>query len=101
MFALLRGFGRGVVKVAISVAAGGGTALLAMGTLAMLEPERWDYHMLDRMGPPIGPTLLSIGAGLAAAGGSLYGLFFPPSQLAARDGYFPPAVQPASPGRVV
>lgn len=97
MCALLRAFGRGIVKMAISAAAGGGTTLLAIGTLAMLDPDRWDHHMLDSLGPPIGPTLLSIGAGLAAAGGSLYGLFFPPVLPGGRDGY-PPMVQAA--GRV-
>jgi hypothetical protein len=98
MFSLLRGFGRGMVKVAIGAAAGGGTTLLAMGTLAILEPERWDHHMLERIGPPIGATLLSIGAGLTAAAGSLYGLFFVPSLPGVRDGYWP-AVQAAGPGR--
>lgn len=77
MFAPFYRLGLGVVKVAVSVAAGGGVALLAMGALAMYDPERWDYHVLDHVGPPIGPMLLSIGAGVATAGGTLYALFFP------------------------
>jgi hypothetical protein len=98
MFMLLQGLGRGVVKVAISLGAGGGVTLLAMGGLAMLEPDRWDHHMLERIGPPIGPTLLSVGAGLAAAAGSLYTLFFPTTLQAVRDGRWP-VVEAAGPGR--
>jgi hypothetical protein len=97
MFAPFRWLGLGVVKVAISVAAGGGIALLAMGALAIYDPERWDYHTLDHYGPPIGPLLLSIGAGLATMGGKLYGLFFPASAPA---GYGPWAgLRAAGPGR--
>jgi len=89
MFAPLRWLGLGVVKVAISFAAGGGVSLLAIGMLAMHDPERWDYHILDRAGPPIGPMLLSIGAGLATVGGTMYSLFFSPSLQAVRDGHRP------------
>jgi len=87
MFAPFRWLGLGVVKVAISFAAGGGVSLLAMGALAMYDPERWDHHVLDQTGPPIGPMLLSIGSGLATAAGTLHALFFSPSQQAVRDGH--------------
>jgi hypothetical protein len=79
MFAPFRWLVQSVVKVAISVAAGGGVALLAIGALAMYDADRWDIRTLDAYGPPIGPLLLSIGAGLATAGGTLYSLFFSPS----------------------
>ena len=79
MFTLIRWLVLGAVKVSISAAAGGGVGLLAVGALAMLDAERWDYRLLDTIGPPIGPLLLSIGAGLATAGGTLYTLFFSPS----------------------
>ena len=98
MFAPLRWLGLGVVKVAISFAAGGGVSLLAMGALAIYDPERWDYHVLDRTGPPIGPMLLSIGSGLATAAGTLHGLFFSPAQLAIRNGHRP-ALQAVGAGR--
>jgi hypothetical protein len=97
MFAPFRWLGLGVVKVAISVAAGGGVALLAMGALAMYDAERWDYRVLDTYGPPIGPLLLSIGAGLATAGGTLYSLFFSPS-MPSGDGRWP-ALRAAGPVR--
>jgi len=79
MFTPLRWLFQSVVKVAISATAGGGVSLLAMGALAIYDPERWDYHTLDHYGPQIGPLFLSIGAGLATMGGTLYGLFFPAS----------------------
>jgi hypothetical protein len=88
MFSLVRWLALSVVKVAISVAAGGGVSLLAIGALAMYDPEHWDYRTLDAYGPPLGPMLLSIGAGLATAGGTLYSLFFSPS-VAAGDGRWP------------
>ena len=47
MFAPLYWLGHGVVKMAISIAAGGGVSLLAIGALAMIDPERWDYRVLD------------------------------------------------------
>jgi hypothetical protein len=77
MFAPLRWLGLGVVKFAIGIAAGGGVSLLGLGVLAMIDPDRWDVRVLDDYGPPIGPLLLSIGAGLATTGGTLYSLFFP------------------------
>lgn len=97
MFAPIRWLGMAIVKFAISVAAGGGVALLGIGTLAMLDADRWDYRMLDTVGPPIGPLLLSIGAGLATTGGTLYSLFFPatPPTVDARW----QAMRPASPVR--
>ena len=79
MFSLARWLVQSVVKVAISVAAGGGVSLLAIGALAMYDADRWDFRTLDAYGPPIGPLLLSIGAGLATAGGTLYSLFFSPA----------------------
>jgi hypothetical protein len=79
MFSLLRWLVQSVVKVAISIATGGGVSLLAIGALAMYDAERWDIRTLDAYGPPLGPLLLSIGAGLATAGGTLYSLFFSPS----------------------
>jgi hypothetical protein len=88
MFAPFRWLVQSVVKVAISVASGGGVALLAIGALAMYDPERWDIRTLDAYGPPLGPLLLSIGAGLATAGGTLYSLFFSPS-LPSGDGRWP------------
>jgi hypothetical protein len=88
MFALIRWLALSVVKVAISVATGGGVSLLAIGALAMWDAERWDIRTLDAYGPPIGPLLLSIGAGLASAGGTLYSLFFSPSAPSG-DGRWP------------
>jgi hypothetical protein len=79
VFALFRWLVQSVVKVGVSIAAGGGVSLLAIGALAMYDPERWDYHVLDHAGPPIGPLLLSIGAGLATTGVTLHALFFPKS----------------------
>jgi hypothetical protein len=76
MFAPFRWLGLGLVKFAIGISTGGGVSLLAIGALAMLDPERWDVRVLDNYGPPIGPLLLSIGAGLATTGGTLYSLFF-------------------------
>lgn len=93
MFAPFRWLGLSVVKFAISVAAGGGVALLGIGTLAMLDAERWDYRMLDTVGPPLGPLLLSIGAGLATTGGTLYSLFFPTTPQSADARW--PALRPA------
>lgn len=99
MFAPFRWLGLGVVKFAISIAAGGGVALLAIGAMAMYDAERWDYHILDNVGPPIGPLLLSIGAGLATAGGTLYTLFFPAATPAVGNGPWQ-ALRPVGTGRV-
>ena len=77
MFTPLRWLVQSVVKVAISATAGSGVALLAIGVLAMFDPDAGIWRVLDHYGPPIGPLFLSIGAGLATMGGTLYGLFFP------------------------
>ena len=77
MFTMLQALGRGVIKVLISLAAGGGIGLLSVGVLATMNPDLWDYHTMDRHGPPFGPTLLSVGAGLLTAAVMLCALFFP------------------------
>jgi hypothetical protein len=68
-----------------------------MGALAMYDADRWDFRTLDAYGPPLGPLLVSIGAGLATAGGTLYSLFFSPS-VSAGDGRWT-AVRAAGPVR--
>lgn len=98
MFSLIRWFVQSVVKFAIGVAAGGGVSLLGLGALAMLDPERWDVRVLDNYGPPIGPLLLSIGAGLATTGGTLYSLFFSTPTPAGDDRGL--ALRPDGPVRV-
>jgi hypothetical protein len=73
MFTLLQAFGRGIVKILTSLAAGGGVGLLSVGVLATLDPDAWDNHL--NHGPPIGPMILSIGAGLMTAAICMGALF--------------------------
>src|SRR5262245_35400697 len=94
MFAPFYRLGLGLIRVAVSVAAGGGVALVAIGALALFDAERWDYRVLDTVGPPIGPLLLSIGAGLATTGGTMYSLFFP-GGMQSGDRHWP-ALRPAA-----
>lgn len=77
MFTLLRELIQSVVKILISLAAGGGVGLLAIGIMAITDPDRWDYHIIDRHGPPFGPALLSVGAGLMTSAISMAAMFFP------------------------
>lgn len=77
MFSLLQELIRSVVKVIISFAAGGGVGLLAVGVLATMDPDRWEFHYIDRHGPPFGPTLLAVGAGLLTTAVTMCALFFP------------------------
>lgn len=98
MFSLVRWLVQSVVKFAIGIAAGGGVSLLALGGLALLDGERWDVRVLENYGPPIGPLLLSIGAGLATTGGTLYSLFFStPTPVADDRGL---ALHAAAPARI-
>jgi hypothetical protein len=77
MFSLLQELIRSVVKVIISFAAGGGVGLLAVGVLATMDPDRWDFSYIDHHGPPFGPTLLAVGAGLLTSAATMCALFFP------------------------
>lgn len=77
MFTMLQALGRGVIKVLISLVAGGGVGVLSIGVLATMNPDLWEYHVLDRHGPPFGPTLVSVGAAMLTTAVTLCALFFP------------------------
>src|SRR5882724_1976880 len=68
---VLLAFGRGIVKVLISLLIGTGSGMLALGIAARDKPDLW--HQQQR-----GPTpevSLGIGVGLLAAGGLMAILF--------------------------
>jgi len=65
-------FGRGVIKVLISVLAGFGVGILVVGIATAGRPDVWQQRS------PPGEVLMGIGAGLLAGGGTLLALFFLP-----------------------
>ncbi len=64
-------FGRGIIKILISVLVGFGVGLLVMGITTTGKQDIW-------RGPPPGEMLMGIGAGLLSGGGMLLALFFLP-----------------------
>jgi hypothetical protein len=65
-------FGRGVIKLLVSLLVGFGVGLLVIGNAAKDNPDFW--HGRD----PPGGLLMGIGAGLLTAAGALIVLFFIP-----------------------
>jgi hypothetical protein len=65
-------FGRGLIKLLVSLLAGFGVGLLVIGNAAADNPDFWR----DR--EPQGALLTGIGAGLLTAAGMLVLLFFIP-----------------------
>jgi hypothetical protein len=66
------GFGRGLIKVLVSLLVGGGVGFLTFGVTAMINPSIW-----NRREPP-GELFLSIGGGLLTSGVLLLILFLFP-----------------------
>ena len=65
-------FGRGLIKLLVSLLAGFGFGLLVIGETARRDPDFW------RGREPAGGLLTGIGAGLLTAAGMLVLLFFIP-----------------------
>lgn len=65
-------FGRGVIKVLISIVVGFGVGLLVIGIATADRPELWQQR------DPPGEIFIGIGAGLLSGGGVLLLLFFVP-----------------------
>jgi hypothetical protein len=65
-------FGRGLIKLLISVVVGVGVGLLVIGITTANRPELWQQR-----GPP-GEVFIAVGAGLLSGGGTLALLFFAP-----------------------
>jgi hypothetical protein len=65
------GFGRGIIKLLISVAVGVGVALLAIGIVSNNRIDDW-----GRIRDP--EIFIGVGAGLLSGGGTLLALFFLP-----------------------
>ena len=74
MVELLGAFGRGIVKMLISLFVGGGVGLLTFGITTKDKPEIWEQF---RQGPN-GEFFLALGAGLLTAGGMMLIMFLLP-----------------------
>lgn len=85
---LLLTFGRGVVKVLISLLTGAGVGLMTFGVTIRSKPELWNLH------DPPGELFLSLGAGLLTTGVLMTALFLVPrlrKDRAETPGKRPPA----------
>jgi hypothetical protein len=78
MYELLLAFGRGIVKVLISVFVGTGVGLLTFGLSVKDKPDVWEK------GDPPGEVFLAVGAGLLSTGGLMTGLFYLPRSVSSR-----------------
>lgn len=87
---LLAAFGRGVVKVVISLVFGVGVGLLSFGLAASGQEDIW------HRGDPPGEMFLGVGAGLLTTGLTMVLLFFVLPRFQRTDSLAQPPAKPPS-----